>query len=275
MFRTLSGTEASNSSDLGVEEETSLNNEEQTTEEVDETQVETTEEVENSEQVENDTPEEESEETIKTQLETMKKELATWQNRYKNAESLIGRHSNELNQLRQFYAQHSQKVDSKQNEDSGEFLENFVKNPKQALEAELNRRNEALLQQQMQHRTIVENNIQSVKQAIPNYVELADTVLEIAKQDGIASPTYEMFEQTVANDPLLAIQYLRRAQMQVELQQFKNKSKETIKKISNNSLKPKNIKSSAPQKSEEQFTNDDIAAMSDEEIKAYLKKHSV
>ena len=178
--------------------------------EVEETEVDENA-TEASEPDEGDT--EQAEETS-DDVEALKKELENYKNRYSNAEKLIGKHSQELHELRKFYQQQQQAPKQNQPvapEDDADFLDSFVKNPKEALMKELQRRDEEINNQRMQQEQWIAQNTQHVYNSVTNFDELKNDILAVAKEDGIENPTMEMLNQTINTDPLLAIQYAKRA----------------------------------------------------------------
>jgi len=221
-----------------------------------------------SEPEEGDTGTEETSDDV----EALRKELENYKNRYTNAEKLIGKHSQELHQLRQFYnAQAQQKQSQGEPEDEGDFLDDFVKNPKEALSKELQRREADIQQKRQQQDEWISNNTQNVYNSVPNFDELKSTILEIAKEDGIANPTETMLLQTVQTDPILAIQYARRASLKKEIESIRNKGKETIKKIASNSKKTPTIKGKSSSSTSKELTESQLRSMSREEIQTRLK----
>jgi len=214
---------------------------------------------------------EEAEETS-DDVEALRKELENYKNRYSNAEKLIGKHSQELHQLRQFYNQQlTQKQSQVEPEDNGEFLDEFIKNPKDALAKELQRREQESYSQKQQQDNWVAQNTQQVYAQVPNFDELRNDILKVAIEDGIENPTMEMLQQTVDTDPLLAIQYAKRASLKREIERVQNKGKETIKQIASNSKKTPTIKGKSKSSSSKELTSSDLRSMPREEIQKRLK----
>lgn len=206
-------------------------------------------------------------------VDALKKELENYKNRYSNAEKLIGKHSQELYKLRQFYQQQQQQTQQSQNEEpDGEFLDKFIKDPKKALAQELQRREAEIQHQRLQQEQWINKNTQHVYNSIPNFDDLKNDILEIAKEDGIANPTMEMLQQTVTTDPLLAIQYAKRASLKREIMNVQNKGKETIKKIASNSKKTPTIKGKSSSSSSKELTDAQLRSMPREEIQKRLKE---
>lgn len=245
-------------------------NDDEVVETSDELEQPTTEatEPEDGENQEGDTDVEETSDDV----EALKKELENYKNRYSNAEKLIGKHSQELHELRKFYQQMNQQKQSQPEVDDSEFLDDFIKNPKEALAKELQRRDSEIETQRKQQEQWVSQNTQHVYQSVPDFDSLKDTILEIAREDGIENPTMDMLQQTVNTDPLLAIQYAKRASLKREIEQVRNKGKDTIKKIASNSKKTPTIKGKTQSSSSKELTDTQLRSMSREDIQNRLKE---
>jgi len=242
---------------------------EETTQEVDEISPDveqpTTEVTEPSQ--EGDTEMEETSDDV----EALKKELDNYKNRYSNAEKLIGKHSQELSQLRKFQQQQLQNQQQSQTEEpNGDFLDDFVKNPQEALSKELQKRDNAIQQQRQKQEQWVNQNMQHVYNTVPNFDELKGAILGVGKEDGIAEPSLQMLQQTVQTDPLLAIQFAKRASLKKEMENIRNNGKETIKQIAKNSKKTPTIKGKQSASSSKEITDSQLRSMSRDEIQKRL-----
>jgi len=208
-------------------------------------------------------------------VEELQAELQNWQSRYENANQLIGRHSQELNELRQLKQQQEQEkplTEEEKKENEQKFLDDFVKNPKEALERELQQREQASLIQKQQQEQFRNGNKDYVYNAVPQMDTLKNTILELAREDGIENATLQQLEDTIATDPLLAVSYAKRAVLKQELDNARNQGKQVVQKIAQNSKRAPVLKGGQSQTSKRDMTSSDIRNMSNEDLKARLKE---
>lgn len=214
------------------------------------------------------TEQETAEETQEpSEIETVKSELSNWQSRYKNLEEVIGRQGKELGELRKIKKQTESTPESEQ-----EFLDKFIKSPKQALEEELGRRESEAGEQQRQAQEFKQNNRNFVYSAVPNMDKLSETILQLAKEDGIENANMEMLNETVISDPMLAIAYAKRALLKQEIESLRSKNGDTLKKIASNSRKTQPLTGTHSANTKEEISRKDVRNLSTEEIRARLKE---
>ena len=244
----------------GTDMETGASTEDATPDNTSETVDDTGTTEEGSTETEDSTP------TVEELLAENKK----LQDRYENANQVIGRHSQELHDLRTFKtsAEQSPKDEKVTSED---YLNDFVKNPQEALAKELDKRENVAKQQKEYQDNIATQNSNYVYQQVPAMDNLKDTILELAREDGIENPTLKMLNDTISTDPLLAVSYAKRAVQKQQYDELKNNGKSTIEKIAKNSKKAPVTKSTSKAK-EGDLTGSDIRNMSSDDINARLKE---
>jgi hypothetical protein len=251
--------------------------EQDTQNEATETDAEPSEDVEGDVETppEVDTGDETVTENTEPDVDSLKSEVETYKNRYSNLEKLLGKQSQELGELRKFY-QDFQKNQSQSVETDEGYVDAFIKNPKQAIQQEIARRDAESQQARIQENESVTTNLNQIYQAVPNFDQLKETILEIAKnEDGIAQADMNMLEITLKTDPLYAIMYAKRAQLKQQLEATKSNGKKVVDQLSKNSQRPQPVKAGVPSVSKDSLSSEDIANMSDKELKIAMKKYGL
>jgi predicted RNase H-like nuclease (RuvC/YqgF family) len=248
-----------------------------TTDTQDEAEENDTVENEESANESEDTTQEETQETsegTQTVVDT-KKELETWKSRYENANRKIGQQGTELHQLRQMVTQLQQQFEAKNNpQDESKFLDEFIKNPKQALAEEIQRRELQKTSQNVEQQRLEQQNIDYIYQHVPDFDSLKNDILEVAKEDGISNADMKMLEISMRTDPLIVVQFSKRAKLLKELRDTKQKGQSTLKKIASNSRKTQPI-ANVPNQSPKTLNDKELSSLSDAEFKALLKKYNM
>jgi hypothetical protein len=227
---------------------------------------------------ESEVTQEETQETSEgTQnVDDPKKELETWKTRYDNANRTIGRQGQELHQLRQMVTQLQQQFEAKNGpQDDTKFLDDFIKNPKQALAEELQRREHQKTTQTIEQQKAEQSNIDFIYQNAPDFDTLKNDILEVAKGDGIHGANLQMLEISMKTDPLYVLQFYKRAQLLRELRNTKQKGQSTLKKIASNSRKTQPIANVPNQSQTKTISDKELSSLSDSEFKALLKKYNM
>lgn len=224
-------------------------------------------------------PEEEvkQEETVEEPVPVKKEENEEYkklEERYKNLEKLMGKQSQELGQLRKFYQETAKKEEPKA--DDKPFLDRFVAEPEKALQEEFERRERSKMEKIEAERQIITTNVSRVYESVPEFDKLVGTIIELAKEDGVESPTTEMVSETVKVDPILAIQYAKRAIMKQKYEEALSKGKKVVENMAKGSQQQKQItKSNSSNNSVPKLTSKDITKLSDTELKEMLKKFNL
>lgn len=227
---------------------------------------------ENSTKVENTSEEKNisnSEESNKIDISALQKEIEKLKKQVTDSQSFIGRQSSLIGSLRSAI-QEKQKPDEEVN--PKELLDKFVQNPRKLIEDELSRRESARMEQQRIQEEYSNNNVSTVVKAVPNINDLIADIIEEVKLDGATGEiTAETVKASMETEPLLVINYAKRAEMRKMLSQEKTKGKTVIQKIANGSKKTPPITSNNPKTTgERSFSPKEIAKMSDAELKKYL-----
>jgi hypothetical protein len=222
-----------------------------------------------------DTQEETQETSEGTQnVDDPKKELETWKTRYDNASRTIGRQGTELHQLRQMVTQLQQQFEAKNPQDDSKFLDDFIKNPRDLIAKELQRREQQTVSQNIEQQKAEQQNIDYIYQNVPDFDSLKNDILDVAKEDGIEGANIQMLEISMKTDPLLVVQYSKRAKLLRELRDTKQKGQSTLKKIASNSRKTQPI-ANVPNQSSKTISDKELSSLSDSEFKALLNKYNM
>lgn len=199
-----------------------------------------------------------------------------WEVRYKNLDKVFQRQAQEIGELRKMVM----KQVGTPTESSGEppqkdpkYLDKFVADPQAAIQAELDRRAAIESAKQMQEAEVARQNIASVYDKVPDFDSLRQTILELAKEDGLENPTMENIDYSLKFEPIVAMQYAKRAKLAQQLAAASNKGKEMIDKMAKGSRQaPVVTGKTGVSVSKEKLTAEDIHSMSDADLKAYLAK---
>lgn len=207
--------------------------------------------------------------------DTPREEYKKLEDRYKNLEKLLGRQSNEIGYLRKL-AQEREEAKLK-SEEQPLTLDNFVKDPQKAIEAELSKRQSQDQRRRMEEETVLRGNVETVYNAIPNFDNLKNEILTIAKEeDGIDNVSLQMIDATISRDPVLAISYAKRALMKQKYEGMLKNGKATIEKAASATKNGPSVgaKSSVASKGDKKvtYTQEQLQKMSSEDLKKALRE---
>jgi len=167
---------------------------------------------------------------VSPEVEAVKAELAKLAERYKNAERKITQQGEELKSYRKA-------VPPPEVKDSKAQLDDFVKDPQKAIIAEIERREQEKANILAQQHEVYSANRNIVYSKIPNLDTLKETILVLAKEDGVENANIAMLEETINQEPMLAIAYAKRAELVSKYEKQLKTGKETLTKVAQASKK--------------------------------------
>jgi len=191
---------------------------------------------------------EDSQEKEEVTLESLQKQLEEANKRYDNLQSLNGRQSQELGELRKFQKEQLAKQQEKpdvEETNPDEFIDKFVKNPQeqvvQMLQRQLEKQKAAQQQEQLEQQERYRNNFEYVKQQVPEIQNLRQGILDVAKEMGENDVQDHMIDSAIVNNPYLVAAYGKIAQLKSQLANASNKGSEMLKKVANASKRTSTV----------------------------------
>lgn len=188
--------------------------------------------------IEDESLPEEDTETQTVTLEDLQSQLEESNKRYQNLQSLNGRQSQELGELRKFQKEYLEKQNNSAEDNQmgdDEFIDNLVKNPQkqisQVLQKEIERRESLKMQQETEQAEVYKTHSEYVSQQVPELQSLRPTILEVAKELGTENPQDYMIDQSIVQNPDLVVAYAKIAQLKTELDNASKKGPEMLKKV--------------------------------------------
>lgn len=202
------------------------------------------------------------------EIASIKQELEKLQKMYRDSQTFNGRLTNEIGQLRKALEVKAEPPPKKLD------LDTFVADPAEAIRQELDKRNKEEEAKREQQNEVIRNNVSVVINHVPEFEQLIDTIIEIAKEDGLTADR-ETVLNTARFEPVLAVQYAKRAKDRQKYAGKINDNKRVLdnaSKLSNRTAPPKT--SSVVNTQKRSLTTKEIKAMSTKELDEWLAKNN-
>lgn len=217
-------------------------------------------------------PEEKKEEPEATPVEE-KPDDKDWKTEYNNLQKVLGRQGQLIGELKAQLNKMNEKPAEPEKPEKKLTLDEFVEDPEAALKRELDKRERRKADEMAKQEIVIRQNVEMVYEKVPNFEELLPTIIELAKEDGFESVDQDMVMRTARLEPVVAIQYAKRAALALKVNGEKAKGEQAIDRIARGTRKQPVVTGSsagAPQKTK--LTESDIQNMTDAEIKELLFK---
>ncbi len=209
-------------------------------------------------------------------LDELMARINTLEGNNRNLQLTIDKQGNELGE-RRAYQRLKEEQAQEVSADPSKFMDEFVANPAEKFQAEMDRRDNMRRGQEMERQQLYAQNIQMVKQRVPNLAELQPTILELAKEVmDISNPTPDMIDEAIRDNPALVVMYGKLAEARKDLAQAKKSGPDMLKRVAKATKKGGSVTGASGQSSNGRQNGiasaQDLMSMSDEDIRASLKK---